>query len=127
MRKGTTLSVRAQQPEDLIDFPTSDIFREHYAAQGLTYPAGRYSRPAAQSQRGRSLEPREGLDAARLEISIWQSKAMRLKQERDDWKSRAMYFEAQVAKLEQDSKHSNRHTQSKEGPSTAFEPVVVGG
>lgn len=127
MRKGTTLNVRVQQPEDLIDFPVSDTFRDLYAAQQLTYPSGRYSRLTAQSQHGGSLEPREGLEAARLEISIWQSKAMRLKQERDDWKSRAMYLEAQLAKLEQDPKHSNRHTQSKEGPSTAFEPVVVGG
>ena len=28
--------------EDMIDFPVSDVFRDHYAAQGLTYPSGRY-------------------------------------------------------------------------------------
>ena len=27
--------------EDMIDFPVSDVWRDHYAAQGLTYPAGR--------------------------------------------------------------------------------------
>ena len=26
--------------EDMIDFPVSDLWREHYAAQGLTYLAG---------------------------------------------------------------------------------------
>lgn len=30
--------------EDLIDFPVSDVWRDHYAAQGLTYPSGRYPR-----------------------------------------------------------------------------------
>lgn len=28
--------------EDMIDFRVSDVWREQYAAQGLTYPAGRY-------------------------------------------------------------------------------------
>lgn len=28
--------------DDMIDFPVSDLWRDHYAAQGLTYPAGRY-------------------------------------------------------------------------------------
>ena len=28
--------------EDMIDFPVSESFRDQYAAQGLTYPAGRY-------------------------------------------------------------------------------------
>jgi len=28
--------------EDLIDFPVSDLYRDHYAAQGMTYPSGRY-------------------------------------------------------------------------------------
>ena len=28
--------------DDLIDFACSDTFRDHYAAQGLTYAAGRY-------------------------------------------------------------------------------------
>ena len=30
---------------DLIDFPVSDLWRDHYAAQGLTYPSGRKERP----------------------------------------------------------------------------------
>ncbi len=33
--------------EDMIDVPVSDIFRDHYAAQGLTYPSGRYERNVA--------------------------------------------------------------------------------
>ncbi len=28
--------------DDLIDFACSDTYRDHYAAQGLTYAAGRY-------------------------------------------------------------------------------------
>ena len=32
--------------EDLIDFPVSDLWRDHYAAQGLTYPSGRYPKTA---------------------------------------------------------------------------------
>lgn len=35
-----------QAPVDLIDFPVSDAWRDHYAAQGLTYPSGR--RPKVQ-------------------------------------------------------------------------------
>lgn len=27
--------------EDMIDFPVADCWRDHYAAQGLTYPSGR--------------------------------------------------------------------------------------
>ena len=32
--------------EDLIDFPVSDLWRDHYAAQGLTSPSGRYPKRA---------------------------------------------------------------------------------
>ncbi len=32
---------RLQLQENLIDFPVSDTFRDHYAAQHLTYSAGR--------------------------------------------------------------------------------------
>ncbi len=28
--------------EDMIDFPVSDVFRDQFAAQGLTYDSGRY-------------------------------------------------------------------------------------
>jgi len=41
MRKNITVNVRVQPPDDLIDFPVSDVWRDHYAAQGLTYPSGR--------------------------------------------------------------------------------------
>lgn len=30
--------------DDLIDFPCSDLFRDHYAAQGMTFGSGRYAR-----------------------------------------------------------------------------------
>ena len=30
--------------DDQIDFPVSDDWRDHYAAQGLTYPSGRHER-----------------------------------------------------------------------------------
>ena len=33
--------IRPTQREDYIDYRVSDLFRDHYAAQGLTYPAGR--------------------------------------------------------------------------------------
>lgn len=38
-----------QYDEDLIDFPVSDLWRDHYAAQGLTYPSGRKPEQAATS------------------------------------------------------------------------------
>ena len=31
--------------DDYIDFPVADCWRDHYAAQGLTYPSGRKERP----------------------------------------------------------------------------------
>ena len=41
--------------EDMIDFPVSDLWRDHYAAQGLTYPSGRYKRkPTPKPERGYS-------------------------------------------------------------------------
>lgn len=45
-----------QWDEDMIDFRVSDSYRDHYAAQGLTYPAGRYERTPAipQPERGYS-------------------------------------------------------------------------
>jgi hypothetical protein len=35
--------------DDMIDFPVSDSYRDHYAAQGLTYPAGRREKPPSNS------------------------------------------------------------------------------
>ena len=34
----------ATQREDYIDYRVSDLYRDHYAAQGLTYPSGRCQR-----------------------------------------------------------------------------------
>lgn len=36
--------------DDLIDFPVSDLWREQYAAQGLTYPSGTYPKTSAARQ-----------------------------------------------------------------------------
>ena len=33
--------------DDYIDFPVADCWRDHYAAQGLTYPSGRKPRSQA--------------------------------------------------------------------------------
>jgi uncharacterized small protein (DUF1192 family) len=40
--------------EDMIDFPVSDVWRDHYAAQGLTYPSGRYPDRPKPKERGYS-------------------------------------------------------------------------
>jgi hypothetical protein len=37
-----------QYDDDLIDFPVTDRWRDHYAAQGLTYPSGRYPKRTPQ-------------------------------------------------------------------------------
>jgi uncharacterized small protein (DUF1192 family) len=47
--------------EDMIDFRVSDSYRDHYAAQGLTYPAGRRERrPQPQKERGYSDQDGDG-------------------------------------------------------------------
>ena len=40
--------------EDLIDFPVSDLWRDHYAAQGMTYPSGKKPQPHPEQSRGYS-------------------------------------------------------------------------
>ncbi len=45
--------------EDMIDFPVSDLWRDHYAAQGLTYPSGRYSKKHGGHGGGESAEVKE--------------------------------------------------------------------
>jgi len=48
--------------DDLIDFPVSDLWRDHYAAQGLTYPSGRYPKPApTNADRDRELRDLKSL------------------------------------------------------------------
>src|SRR5688572_24250898 len=39
----TSVAIIPQPPVDDIDFPVSDLFRDHYAAQGLTHPSGRHA------------------------------------------------------------------------------------
>ncbi len=41
MSQHTTISEIPEPPFDFIDFPVSDSYRDHFAAQGLTYPSGR--------------------------------------------------------------------------------------
>ncbi len=41
MSQHTTISEIPEPPFDYIDFPVSDTYRDHFAAQGLTYPSGR--------------------------------------------------------------------------------------
>jgi len=41
MRNTTPTESVPQPPFDFIDFPVNDVWRDHYAAQGLTYPSGR--------------------------------------------------------------------------------------
>jgi len=41
MSQHTTISEIPEPPFDFIDFPVSDSFRDHFAAQGLTHPSGR--------------------------------------------------------------------------------------
>jgi hypothetical protein len=98
MRENTPLTpiVRVQPPEDLIDFPISDTFRDHFAAQGLSYPSGRYPRRPGQQPQRRPVENSEHLDVIRSE--------------RDGWKSRAPHLQAQLAKLEEELKrHQEKH------------------
>lgn len=46
--------------EDMIDFPVSDVWRDHYAAQGLTYPSGRYPARAKTKERERGYSDLDG-------------------------------------------------------------------
>lgn len=78
MGTNNTFHVQVQPPDDLIDFPVSDSFREHYAAQGLTYSSGPTYRPQKQHRPNKALA-----------------------RERDDWMARAIETEAQYAELEE--------------------------
>lgn len=73
MRNHTILKVQVQPAEDLIDFACSDTFRDHYAAQGLTYSSER-KQPSAVS-RQRFLEQTNALRVAEREASEWRAKA----------------------------------------------------
>jgi hypothetical protein len=88
MRKDITLNVRLQPPDDLIDFPVSDVYRDHYAAQGLTSPSGRYGRVAGFKRNDPNgfIDGKQELDAAR--------------QEANGWKSTAGYWQGRCAKVE---------------------------
>jgi len=92
MRKNSTINVRVQPPEDQIDFRCSDTFRDHYAAQGLTYPSGRFPRNLRDPHTPhiKFTEHTQELDAAL--------------QETQGWKSRAIYLETRCAKLEEELK-----------------------
>lgn len=112
MPKNTPINVRVQPPEDLIDYPVSDTFRDHYAAQGLTYPSGRYPRKTARYPQGGYAEQTKELDTLRRELSIWKSRFMLCQQENDDLKSQL---------------HQQRSRwQQSEKAEAVFEPVVVG-
>lgn len=41
MEDHTSAATVPQPPFNFIDFPISDLFRDHYASEGLTYPSGR--------------------------------------------------------------------------------------
>jgi len=85
--KHNTFNDQVQPPDDFIDFTVSDTFRDHYAAQNLTYPSGR---------KNRQLEIRQQIGFQKLDRTI---KA--LARERDDWMSRAMESEGQCAQLKE--------------------------
>ena len=90
MRRNITVSVRVQPPEDLIDFPVSDLWRDQYAAQGYTHPSGSYiqSTSAHRVPPDKFVNQNQELDAAH--------------QEAKGWKAQAIYMEARCAKLEED-------------------------
>jgi hypothetical protein len=80
MRRHSTIAVRVQPPEDLVDFACSDSFRDHFAAQGLTYYAGR-SQPAYQERRSRrdsEAGERAALRAAREENEVLRRQVIKL-------------------------------------------------
>ncbi|WHZ16640.1 MAG: hypothetical protein OJF52_003490 [Nitrospira sp.] len=86
MPNRTTIKSTLQRPTDKIDFPTSDAWRDHYAAQGLTYPS-----PSA--NRKPKLFVDQVVDAIRQELLGWKSKAIQLE-------SRCAALESEVNRLQ---------------------------
>lgn len=54
MERDGTPSAAVPQPLfiDYIDFPVSDLWRDHYASQSLTYPSGRYDSKRTYASQG---------------------------------------------------------------------------
>jgi hypothetical protein len=80
MLRHSTIAVRPQPPEGLIDFACSDSFRDHFAAQGLTFAAGR-SRPAHHERpscRGSEADEKVALEAVRQETEFLRQKVLKL-------------------------------------------------
>lgn len=121
-KKNTTFNVRVQPSEDLIDFPVSDTFRDHFAAQGLTYNPGRRS---AQYPRTALVERTEEINEVRRELSIWKSRLMRCQQENEDLRGQVLRFETALAKLQQELQRL-RSAMRSERQTPTFEPVVMG-
>ena len=110
MRNNTTLNVRLQPPEDQIDYPVSDSFRDHYAAQGLTYPSGRFSRPQ------RTIHhPVTNDDQAFHAI----------RQELLGWKSKAIHLEARCAKLEEENQRLQSRSTARQAQATGYKGVAL--
>lgn len=113
MRKNTTLNTRSQTPDDLIDFPVSDVYRDHYASQGLTFSAGRYGRSAwsKRYKRNEYSDENQELDAARQEVQ--------------GWRSQTVYWEARCAKLEEEVQRLQNQTAGRRPDASRYMGVAV--
>jgi len=113
MRKNITLNVRLQPPEDLIDFPVSDLYRDHLAAQGLTYPSGRYGcvPQLKRISHGSLSDQNQELDAAQ--------------QEARGWRSQAVYLEARCATLEEEVQRLQNQTARRRPNAADYKGVAV--
>jgi hypothetical protein len=113
MRKNTTLNIQPQRPENLVDFPISDSYRDHYAAQGLTYPSGRCERVPQLNRKGYGNFSDQGqeLDAAR--------------QEAQGWRSQAIYLEARCANLEEEIQRLQNQTAGRGPNASDYKGVAI--
>jgi hypothetical protein len=92
LKVNTTPNPKTQSHPDLIDFPVSDSFRNHYAAQGLTYPVINLSQPYRRVRHTVTYD-HQLLDSARQELLGWKSKAALLE-------SRCARLETEVNRLQ---------------------------
>jgi hypothetical protein len=114
MQNHSTFIDGGQPPDDYIDFPVSDTFRDHYAAQGLTYSSGRSSRKTENRGDSRLLQPERGNKALAKERNEWMSRAMKSEAQCEQLKEKYERLQRQYNKLNQQDHRFQRPPESNE-------------
>ena len=81
MSQHTTIPEVPEPPFDFIDFPVSDSYRDHFAAQGLTYPSGRKPPLPASSEVPQKFVPPPDDQRREAEIQRFEERIKRLEVE----------------------------------------------